>query len=149
MMFHKMKIRRFVDSDIEILADVISRSLLEINSRDYTHEAILDKLEEYTASNIRVLSRQKRIFVAEDNGQPVGVAMLKGDEISGVFVVPSMARRGIGRNLMAAVEEEAKKSGCVTVQLSSSLTAHTFYEAVGYRDVKAEGSGILMEKHLN
>jgi N-acetylglutamate synthase-like GNAT family acetyltransferase len=143
-----MKIRQFVDRDAEGLANVIYRSLREVNSKDYPPEAIQEKIKEYSPTNIRQLGEIKQIFVAEDEGKPVGVAMLRDDEISCVFVIPDRAGEGIGRRLMAAVEDEAKLKGFESVHLFSSVTARTFYESVGYEDVSKDDSNILMKKQL-
>jgi GNAT superfamily N-acetyltransferase len=143
-----MKIRLFKDNDAEPLAGVISKSLREVNSKDYPSEAIQEKIDEYSPSNIRRLSETKQILVAVDQDQPVGVAMLKGDAISGVFVLPERTRQGIGRSLMAAVEQKAREAGCESVHLSSSVTARSFYETIGYQNISKEDSSFLMKKQL-
>jgi GNAT superfamily N-acetyltransferase len=143
-----MIIRPFKDSDANGLADVISTSLVEVNSKDYPPEAIQEKIKEYTPANIRQLGGVKQIFVAEDDGRQIGVAMLRGDEISCVFVMPDQSGKGVGSTLMQTVEDKAREEGCVSVHLSSSVTARTFYEALGYRDVSKNDSNIIMTKQL-
>lgn len=143
-----MRIRKFKDSDASDLAEVISRTLVEVNAKDYSPEAIQEKINEYSPENIRRLGGFKQIFVAENDGQQIGVAMLRGDEISCVFVLPDQSGKGVGKTLMQAVEDKAKLDGCDSVHLSSSVTAKTFYEGLGYRNVSNDESDILMLKHL-
>ena len=143
-----MIIRPFQNSDASGLANVILKNLMEVNARDYSPDLILEKIHEYNPTKIRQLGEVKQIFVADDNGRQVGVAMLRDDEISCVFVAPDRSGEGIGRKLMTVVEEKAKQDGYRSVHLSSSVTARTFYESVGYKDVSSDKSNILMKKQL-
>lgn len=60
-------------------------------------------------------------------------------EIGGLVVTEQHRGKGIGRQLMAAVEQWARAQGCAEVCLRSNVTrkdAHCFYEALGYQCIK-------------
>lgn len=53
-------------------------------------------------------------------------------EIDAVFVSPDAGRHGLGRRLLACLEDAARARNLEALQLSSSLNAVPFYEAMGY-----------------
>jgi GNAT superfamily N-acetyltransferase len=56
-------------------------------------------------------------------------------EIKRMWVSPAVRGRGLGRRLLARLEEEARRAGCRTVVLDTSTTlteAVAMYEAAGY-----------------
>lgn len=55
--------------------------------------------------------------------------------IRSVFVDPDYAARGIGRQLMRAVERDAVDAGAASFFLIATLTAVSFYERCGYRSM--------------
>jgi GNAT superfamily N-acetyltransferase len=110
----------------------------------------------YPASSQEIVERlaaldrraDSAIYVAEVGQQVIGwvQGLLSGllitthhAEIGGLVVDKWHQRSGIGRRLMAAVEQWARDRGCTEVSLRSSVIredAHRFYEALGYRCVK-------------
>ncbi|UQZ36216.1 GNAT family N-acetyltransferase [Paenibacillus sp. PK3_47] len=67
--------------------------------------------------------------------------------IENVVVSSRARRRGLGKQLMTAVEAIAHKRNCYYIILVSGekrKEAHVFYERMGYRDEKVEG----YRKHL-
>lgn len=110
-------------------------------------------LEEIAASLTRVFARpDERVLVAEVDGAIAGcVHAVIADyldverymHIAGLVVDASARRAGVGRALMAWVEEWARQEGCGAVRLSSSSTrteAHRFYERIGYTNIKTQYS---------
>jgi GNAT superfamily N-acetyltransferase len=107
-----------------------------------TDEAtILRRLERIRAS------RSDRLFVAELDGELVGLAgihvspSLEYDEdaakVSAIVVDAAQRRRGIGRALLSAVEAEARRRGCALVFLTSAerrRDAHAFYRRLGWEE---------------
>lgn len=86
-------------------------------------------------------------LLAEDDGAAVGLAVVQrrlrigyaGHELwlAEMVVDERSRRRGIGRALVAAVEEHASATGCRLVRLESRAArrdAHAFYRALGYTD---------------
>ncbi|MDJ1634747.1 GNAT family N-acetyltransferase [Rhizobium rhizogenes] len=83
-------------------------------------------------------------FVAEINGEVVGFAaiILASKELRACCVSPRAVGRGVGRALIAELEHTAKQEGLTILQLDSSLTAHPFYEAMGYQ-TESRGEHVL------
>jgi putative acetyltransferase len=74
-------------------------------------------------------------LVAERDGRIDGYAALHGREVTAVFVRPEAARQGVGRALLARVEDLAAANGERTLVVRSSRGAVPFYEAAGYAAV--------------
>lgn len=95
--------------------------------------------------------RQYGVFVAERaQGQVVGwvcvcvfrtVELDTFAEISGLVVDESLRSRGIGKTLLQAAEEWARRTGCVAIAVHSNVTrnrAHQFYLSNRYELVKTQ-----------
>ncbi|MBB6647965.1 GNAT family N-acetyltransferase [Halobellus ruber] len=84
--------------------------------------------------------------VADRDGVVVGFGSLNADppddyetdigaEITAVYVLPAVAREGIGTRIHAELQRRARADGVGTLGLSASLPAVPFYEACGYERV--------------
>jgi putative acetyltransferase len=74
-------------------------------------------------------------LIAERDGAPVGIGALvvANAELRACYVVPGVARRGVGAAIVAEIERLAREHGLDHLQLESSVTAEPFYRALGYR----------------
>jgi putative acetyltransferase len=71
--------------------------------------------------------------VAEEAGRPVGFAELEPDgHVGRVYVSADHQRRGIGRQLLAAVVAEARRVGLARLFTEASITARPFFESQGF-----------------
>lgn len=88
-----------------------------------------------------------------------GYAMLDADkhEVDAVFVDPARAGLGIGKRLLAALEQLARGRGIARLHLSASLNAVPFYAAAGFTALREEAyahpsgiclASVAMEKAL-
>jgi len=116
------------------------------------HRLDIDGLEEASVG----------FYVARENGEALGTAAIvdRGDgsaELKRMFVTASARGLGVGRALMAAVEEHARARGVTLIQLETGLpqtAAIALYEKSGYRAIPAFGPYIddptsyCMEKSL-
>ncbi|HAN21883.1 MAG: GNAT family N-acetyltransferase [Clostridiales bacterium GWF2_36_10] len=105
---------------------------------DYPEEKTKAKLQ--IVLNISV----DKIFVAEHDGKVIGYIHLSGYEctysdslknILAIAALPEYCGKGIGKALLTAGENWAKKNGSCGIRLVSSSTrtdAHKFYAACGY-----------------
>jgi predicted GNAT family N-acyltransferase len=76
-------------------------------------------------------------------GDPVGTARLRTPEeefgkVERVAVLEQHRDRGLGRELMEALEGEARQQGCSRVTLHAQTTVEEFYHRLDYRTVSDE-----------
>ena len=104
-------------------------------------------VQDYSPSQLQALLESKScprpwdetILVAElDDRQIAGFAsLLKGLNVIGaVFVHPNFIRRGIGTKLLKSVEKKAIQNKMKILWVCSSLNAHAFYLANGYKTIQ-------------
>ena len=111
---------------------------------DYGEELVKEKTEKLLSDPAH------RVWVAELDGKTVGYLHASDYDvlyaphmknILGIAVLPECRRQGIGRLLLAALEEWGKGSGAKAVRLNSGETrteAHTFYRSCGYAGEKKQ-----------
>jgi ribosomal protein S18 acetylase RimI-like enzyme len=62
-----------------------------------------------------------------------GVVELASGRISGCYVAPDLARKGIGKALVSAMEAAIAAQRAPTIHVRASRNARSFYTALGYR----------------
>lgn len=129
-------IREFVPEDAESVSRLIIRNLREVNTRDYSIEAIEALVPLYSAERIIEKSKSSTTVVCLQRGQLVGKASLDKDRVRNVFVDIELHGQGIGSCLMAEVESHARKNGLETLYLHASPSAQGFYRKLGYVPVE-------------
>ena len=94
----------------------------------------------------------RRAFVGCEGERVVGTVALEGAVLRGLFVDVDRQGRGFARVMVDRIEAIARASGLAQLTLQSSLTAHGFYERLGYRTqaflFDAEGSTYRMIKRI-
>ncbi|WP_158006540.1 GNAT family N-acetyltransferase [Acidithiobacillus thiooxidans] len=150
----ELKIRSGTDDDAKQAINVIRRSIIELCEIDHQNDAtkitewILNKTEE----NWRrwVSSPRGAVFVAEREGQLVGVSMMDFEgTILLNYVHPDARYTGVSKALLATMEVDATNRGIGRCTLQSTETALVFYERCGYFPMKKSGSTeFILEKSL-
>jgi len=77
--------------------------------------------------------RASMVFVAEKDGEIVGVLRGRKDKLQSLFVRGDHHRQGIGRRLVKRFEQDCLAQGAVEIRLMSTLYAVPFYQAMGYK----------------
>jgi GNAT superfamily N-acetyltransferase len=72
------------------------------------------------------------MYVATIDGEVIAFGHYHHGEIMAVYVDPAHARRGVGRLLMAKLEEVARADGATHLHLNAALNSEGFYAACGY-----------------
>jgi GNAT superfamily N-acetyltransferase len=81
------------------------------------------------------------VLVAVDADRIVGVLRGSPGRLHSLFVRSTYHRRGVGRRLMTAFEDEVRRAGHDRITLQSTLYAVPFYQALGYRRSTGVRSG--------
>lgn len=93
--------------------------------------------------------RASMVFVAEDDGEIVGVLRGRKERLQSLFVRADHHRQGVGRRLVQHFEQECLRQQSTVIRLAATLYAVPFYLALGYRrstDIRSgwsfEGTGL-------
>lgn len=73
------------------------------------------------------------VFVAEDNGEIVGVLRGRKERLGSLFVRGDHHRKGIGRQLVERFEQECQKHAPMIIRVSATMYGVPFYAAMGYK----------------
>jgi GNAT superfamily N-acetyltransferase len=77
--------------------------------------------------------RSEMVFVAEENGEIVGVLRGRKERLASLFVRGDRHRRGIGRRLVERFERASREQGVQVVRVAATLYGVPFYLAMGYK----------------
>jgi GNAT superfamily N-acetyltransferase len=122
------------------MSRVLTASIRQLCSADHRDDPVL--VERWLANKsepevAKMLANPKaRFYVAECDGEVAAVgSVLEPDEIALNYVDPSHRFTGVSRALLAAMERDLVTAGIREARLTSTGTAHRFYEAAGWRNV--------------
>lgn len=137
-----MNVRDATESDVDAIVEMSSKFYATTNYRSYAN---MDA--DTVAGLVRMLIDTSVMLVAEDAGEIVGMAgmvvapFLFNTSIKGAhevvwYVSPDSRGSGAGKDLLAAVEQQAKAKGCRIIQMltlaTSPVQAGQYYERAGF-----------------
>ena len=129
-----MLLRRATPTDLDAIRQLYHDTITTVNTADYDPTQIAN-----WAANHANLPRweaalaEQDFFVAEDDSQIVGFSSITSDGyLDFMFVHRDYQRRGIARQLLAAVEEVARQRNLPKIWAEVSITARPFFAAHGY-----------------
>ena len=97
----------------------------------YPDEAVRDRWREVVAGP------DHEAFVAETDGEPVGVAAIEGDWLNGLYVLPERWGSNVAPSLHEVVVDAIRVSGAASAHLwvlEANARARRFYERRGWRE---------------
>lgn len=154
-----IEIKEYEEKYIHEISDIIIKNLMEVNIKDYGLKKVTEMAKEFEVSKLKeTLKNRAKAFVALENGKVVGTSGLDkswyNDDgeywILTVFVNPENHGQNIGKLLIRAVEEFAKTIPAKKLVVPASLTAHRFYNKLGYEYTTTEPNDegmYIMEKN--
>lgn len=154
-------IRDYRESDADCVGKLISDTYSEFNLTfappeqrgaflgPFQHAGSHEKSHQEAIARV---IRASMVFVAEKDGEIVGVLRGRKDKLQSLFVRGDHHRQGIGRRLVGRFEQECVGQGTEEIRLMSTLYAVPFYQAMGYkkstgvRRMKSfEGEGLVYQ----
>lgn len=134
-----MNIRRFEVDDAKEVANLIARTLLETNSKDYSSEHIENDIKTMTPEFLIERSLWTHFYVVCIDDTIVGCGAIgpywgKEDESSlfTIFVLPEYQGKGIGRRIIETLESDEFFHRAKRIEIPASITACEFYKKFGY-----------------
>ncbi len=131
-----MRIRRFRDSDAVQLARLHRSTIRNVNSKDYPQHHIRVWASRVSAHKFRTSASDHERFVALEKGKIIGFAEYKNNDLMGLYIHKDYTGTGVGKKLLQRLEADAYNHGIRTLNCSSTITAHRFYEKNGYTTIK-------------
>jgi GNAT superfamily N-acetyltransferase len=89
--------------------------------------------------------RSEVVFVAEDDGEIVGVLRGRKERLASLFVRGDRHRQGIGRRLVKRFEQTSLEQGVEVIRVAATLYGVPFYLALGYKRSTGVRSGWSFE----
>lgn len=134
-----LEIRVAASTDADAACTVLRRSITECCDLDHKNDpAILDAwLGNKTPQMVANWFSSPTNFslVALSEGQVVGVALLTGaGKLALCYLLPEARGQGVGKALLARMEEQACSWGVKALQLHSTATGQAFFGKLGYVD---------------
>jgi GNAT superfamily N-acetyltransferase len=77
--------------------------------------------------------RSEMVFVAQDDGETVGVLRGRKERLASLFVRGDRHRQGIGRKLVEHFEQVSRIEGVEVIRVAATLFGVPFYLAMGYK----------------
>lgn len=154
------RLRKALPHDVPQIERVMRESIAGISNRSYDPRQVAGALE-YVAHLDPWLVADRTYYVVESDGRIVGCGgwsrrgkLYAGSgsaeddarlldpttepaRVRAMFVLPDYERRGIGRMILEACEEDARAAGFRRAELMAMLSGHAMYRATGYRDVES------------
>lgn len=149
----RIQIRRALPGDAPAACALLRRSIEE-GCRDEHRDqpAVLDAwLGNKTPATVLgwFSSPANYALVAESEGQLVGMALLTpAGKVALCYVLPEALRCGVGRAMLAALEEQARALNITKLHLHSPAGASAFFERHGYLNDGKEKSCFGLECDL-
>ncbi len=122
-------IRRATDDDRVAIARLHEASIRALGPAGYTAEEVDSWAAGVYPQNYPL---EQEVYVAVDDGEVVAFGHYDHGEIMAVYVDPSHVHRGVGRLMMAKLEEVARAAGATHLHLNAALNSVGFYAACGY-----------------
>jgi len=136
-------IRRALESDARAIHEAHMRSIQEVCSKDHTPEEIRGWGHRPFNEERRLDAiKNHRVWVIENQNHVEGYGHLQIYErdnvilayVHGLYLTSQVLNQGLGKKLFLVMLSEAKQASVVRIQLEATLTAHAFYQKMGFYD---------------
>jgi len=126
-------IRTFKAQDAKNISNLIRKTMSVSNSKDYPAERLKLLIAYFSPEKVVKLSKERVCLVAESENRLIGTIALEGNELLTFFVHPDFQTRGVGTQLLDAIEKLAISHEVTLLTCKASITAVPFYTKKGYK----------------
>lgn len=134
-----MEIRRFKEEDAKEVSDLIRKTILISNTKDYPKDLMDALIETETPEHVLQRASWTHFYVVVDEQQIIGCGAIgpywgKEDESSlfTLFVLPEYQGKGIGRAIIDTLEKDEYFLRAHRIEIPASITGVPFYLKMGY-----------------
>ena len=135
-------IRLYQESDATVVGKLIADTYSEFNLSFVPPKELGLFLGPFRHAHSQERSHQEAIaqviesamvYVAEADGEIVGVLRGRKGRLGSLFVRGDHHRQGVGRRLVERFEQESLRQGVTVIRVAATLYAVPFYLAMGYK----------------
>ena len=134
-----MDIRRFREQDAKEVSDLIRKTILISNTKDYPKDLMDALIETETPEHVLQRASWTHFYVAQEEQQIIGCGAIgpywgKEDESSlfTIFVLPEYQGKGVGRAIIDTLEKDEYFLRAHRIEIPASITGVPFYLKMGY-----------------
>jgi putative acetyltransferase len=130
-----LEIRLARENDIAEIAALHEASIRRVCSPSYSAVQIDEWVHHQNEERYRQSLRERVFLVAVDRGHLVGFGAVNPSAglLNMLYVAPEATGRGVGTELLRALEDAARANGVTSLRLESTLNGAGFYESRGWR----------------
>ena len=141
-------IRRAKPEDAQFIHEAHMRSIQEICSKDHSPEEIKAWGNRPFREDRWLNAIKNQMVWVIDNSDTIegyGHLAIEGNStecnghIMGLYFIPEANGQGLGKNIIRLMIDAAKNMKARSINLESTITAHKFYQKMGFRDSGPEG----------
>lgn len=149
-----IQIARATENDVERCLEVRHAAFAHAAPSAYSAEQVAALLARDERPVMTAMIADGQLFVALDEGMIVGCGGWRHVNVHNLYVHPTAMRRGVGRMLLAAIEQQfAVKGREPVLRIDAGVYTLPFYEACGYElldtVISSDGLAYLeMRKHV-
>lgn len=132
-------VRRFIKEDADEVANLIRRNLVEVNIKDYGKEAIDELVKTHDANWVLYVASYAHMYVFCHGEKIVATGSISSywgspteSILLTIFVLPEYHGMGIGRKIIATLEEDELFKRASRIEIPASITGVEFYRKFGY-----------------
>ena len=134
-----MEIRRFQPEDAIETAQVIAKTLIISNCKDYSREYIESNIASHSAEIISERANDGHMYVVCDDLRIIGCGAIAGywgsfteSILLTIFVLPEYQGKGVGKRIIQTLEQDEFFLRAKRIEIPASITAVEFYKKMGY-----------------
>jgi predicted N-acetyltransferase YhbS len=134
--------REYTDQDAESVGKLIADTYSQFNLAYLPPEEMKAFLgpfqhasspEKSHKEEIARMIRSEWVFVAEDEGEIVGVLRGRKERLGSLFVRGDHHRQRIGRGLVECFKQECQEHAPMIIRVAATVYGVPFYAAIGYK----------------
>lgn len=118
------------------LFNVTVQSVQGLGKSHYTREQLAEWMGERTADHYEDIIKKGRTVIAEHRCEVVGFVDSDPGEVTRLFLLPKVAGQGLGKRLLKAGVDNAKRGHSGPIKIESTLNAQAFYERHGFKAIQ-------------
>ena len=134
-----MEIRRFQPGDAVETAQMIAKTLIISNSKDYSGEYIENIIASHSPEIISERAKDGHMYVVCDDSRIIGCGAIAGywgsiteSILLTIFVLPEYQGKGVGKRIIQTLEQDEFFLRAKRIEIPASITAVEFYKKMGY-----------------